>query len=80
MIQSALRVSYTSPKVMHWITELILWLFNNDDNQSPKLTDVAVSIAAQATQENFLNGGNYNLVSRPSYSIQFSRLSIMEKR
>lgn len=61
MIQSALRVSYTSPKVMHWITELILWLFNNDDNQSPKLTDVAVSIAAQATQENFLNGGNYKL-------------------
>ena len=61
MIQSALRVSYTSPKVMHWITELILWLFNNDDDQNPKLTDAAVSIAAQATQENFLNGGNYKL-------------------
>ena len=61
MIQSALRVSYTSPKVMHWITELILWLFNNDDDQNPKLTDVAVSIAAQATLENFLNGGNYKL-------------------
>ncbi len=60
MIQSALRVSYTSPKVMHWITELILWLFNDDD-QNYKLTDVAVSIAAQATQENFLNGGNYKL-------------------
>ena len=61
MIQSALRVSYTSPKVMHWITELILWLFYNDDDQNPKLTDAAVSIAAQATQENFLNGGNYKL-------------------
>lgn len=61
MIQSALRVSYTSPKVMHWITELLLWLFNNDDDQNPKLIDVAVSIAAQATQENFLNGGNYKL-------------------
>lgn len=61
MIQSALRVSYTSPKVMHWITELLLWLFNNDDDQNPKLTDVAVSIAAQATQDNFLNGGNYKL-------------------
>jgi len=61
MIQSALRVSYTSPKVMHWITELILWLFNNDDDQNPKLTDVAVSIATQATQENFLNEGNYKL-------------------
>ena len=61
MIQSALRVSYTSPKVMHWITELILWLFNNDDDQNPKLTNVAVSIAAQATQEKFLNGCNNKL-------------------
>lgn len=26
MIQSALRVSYTSPKVMHWITELLYWM------------------------------------------------------
>lgn len=29
MIQSALRVSYTSPKIMHWITELLLWLSDN---------------------------------------------------
>lgn len=26
MLQSALRVSYTSPKVMHWITRLLIWL------------------------------------------------------
>lgn len=26
MLQSALRVSYTSPKVMHWITDLLIWL------------------------------------------------------
>ncbi len=26
MMQSALRVSYTSPKVMHWITTLLAWL------------------------------------------------------
>lgn len=61
MIQSALRVSYTSPKVMHWITELLLWLFNNDDNQNPKLIDAAELIAAQATRRNFLDGGNYKL-------------------
>lgn len=61
MIQSALRVSYTSPKVMHWITVLLLWLFNNHDDQKPKLTDTAVSIAAQATRRNFLDGGNYKL-------------------
>ena len=27
MIQSALRVSYTSSKIMHWITVLLTWLF-----------------------------------------------------
>lgn len=26
MLQAAMRVSYTSPKVMHWITELLIWL------------------------------------------------------
>lgn len=30
MLQSALRVSYTSPKVMHWITALLYWLSEND--------------------------------------------------
>lgn len=59
MIQSALRVSYTSPKVMHWITELLLWLFNTDEKK--QLTAAAVSIAAQATQRNFLDEGNYKL-------------------
>lgn len=26
MLQTAMRVSYTSPKVMHWITEILIWL------------------------------------------------------
>lgn len=30
MLQSALRVSYTSPKVMHWITQLLIWLSDNN--------------------------------------------------
>lgn len=29
MLQSCLRVSYTSPKVMHWITSLLTWLYKN---------------------------------------------------
>ena len=29
MLQSALRVSYTSPKVMHWITNLLSWLLES---------------------------------------------------
>lgn len=58
MIQSALRVSYTSPKVMHWITDLLLWLFEHDEY--PELIDEAENIAIRATK-NFLEEGNYKL-------------------
>lgn len=53
MIQSALRVSYTSPKAMHWITILLAWAFRNKDNVS-KLTLEAETIAAQSVNDNFL--------------------------
>lgn len=33
MLQSCLRVSYTSPKIMHWITKLLLWLYDDDNRQ-----------------------------------------------
>ena len=62
MIQSALRVSYTSPKVMHWITELLVWLFNNYDTEGmPNLPEAAERIAAKAVQVGFLKGENYAL-------------------
>lgn len=60
MIQSALRVSYTSPKVMHWITRLLEWLFD-EETVLPKLTDEAERIAAEAVKDNFLAAGNYEL-------------------
>ena len=60
MIQSALRVSYTSPKVMHWITELLVWLFD-DKTEIHKLTDKAERIAAKAVKDNFLDLDNYEL-------------------
>lgn len=70
MIQSALRVSYTSPKVMHWITELILWLFENDEKAL--LTNEAEDIAAWATKENFLDGEDYKLgVTTPHIVFNF---------
>ena len=58
-IQSALRVSYTSPKVMHWITKLLVCLFRSEVSLS-QLTEVAECIAAEAVQT-FLKVGEYKL-------------------
>lgn len=54
MIQSALRVSYTSPKVMHWITRLLECLFDAK-LKLPKLADKAEHIAAEAVAEDFFD-------------------------
>ena len=56
MIQSALRVSYTSPKVMHWITKLMNWL-DDDCNRSKfdQYCKVAEDIARESIKEGFFN-------------------------
>ena len=60
MIQSALRVSYTSPKVMHWITALLTWLYEDDckhtcDADMVNYSVHAEEIAKRAVKENFFN-------------------------
>ena len=59
MMQAALRVSYTSPKVMHWITNLLIWLSeDNCDNTGDNIIDyisVAEGIAQEAVIENFFD-------------------------
>ena len=58
MIQSALRVSYTSPKVMHWITRLLVRLFISEVSLS-QLAKVAERIAAEAVKTGFLGADEY---------------------
>ena len=75
MIQSALRVSYTSPKVMHWITELLVWLFDNE-SERPRLADEAERIAAEAVAEGFFDKsleemGEYDLQEYKSEDYAF---------
>lgn len=78
MIQSALRVSYTSPKVMHWITDLLCWLF--DDVDIPLLTEEAERVAAEAVHNNFLEGKNYALgVATPHVVFNFLDYLIWKK-
>lgn len=70
MIQSALRVSYTSPKVMHWITFILEWLFNHEwDEISLNLTKEAEDIAKAAVKDNFLSDGNYKLGVRTPHIV-----------
>ncbi len=59
MLQSALRVSYTSPKVMHWITELLIWLYNDKNRENWwKFNSVAEQIAKDAVIEGFFGINN----------------------
>lgn len=63
MLQAALRVSYTSPKVMHWITQLLIWLTINADRldtEIPYFTYIIDEIAKRPVRE-FLEDGDYAL-------------------
>ena len=58
LLQSALRVSYTSPKVMHWITKLLIWLSEDDCNHIydniESYSNVVENIARDAVRKDFL--------------------------
>ncbi len=61
MIQACLRVSYTSPKVMHWITELLWWLYKDKCKNLSNIasySDVAEKIAAEGEVYNFVYSEN----------------------
>ena len=58
MLQSALRVSYTSPKVMHWITKLLIWLsednyINSRDDDLVEYSSVIEELAKDAVRKQF---------------------------
>lgn len=59
MIQSALRVSYTSPKVMHWITELLRWLYYEHNEYTSDYAVKAEAIAKKPVRE-FLEEKNFS--------------------
>ena len=57
MLQSCLRVSYTSPKSMHWITDLLKWLYLNKGKNHDKLSEYeneTESIIKNAVNKDYL--------------------------
>jgi len=59
MIQSCLRVSYTSPKVMHWITEVLCSLYSKEKGNGLNILELSSeteTIAKKAVCTSFLEG------------------------
>lgn len=71
MLQSLLRVSYTSPKIMHWITELMRWLYidsnRNDMSQFEAVIEKYICIGTEnnangsVTIKDYLDAGDYDM-------------------
>ena len=61
MIQACLRVSYTSPKSMHWITKLLKWAYVNDCGCgiSPIQYEMVAQNVALDVVRPFVDGNNY---------------------
>lgn len=59
MLQSCLRVSYTSPKIMHWITELLKWLNVDDNLKKLSKFENQIEIIAQEPVIKFITDKNY---------------------
>ena len=56
MLQSLLRVSYTSPKIMHWITELMKWLYIDSNRDDMSQFEVVIEEYICFGAENSANG------------------------
>lgn len=61
MLQSCLRVSYTSPKVMHWITDLLCALVKIPDLHSSEDFLYRIEDVARNAVRRFIENGDYSL-------------------
>lgn len=62
MIQSCLRVSYISQKIMHWITITLKDLYEkNNDYERANIFNTTFEIAKSAVKKDYLDNNNYNL-------------------
>mgnify|MGYP001034641971 CR=1 FL=1 len=63
MLQSMLRVTYTSPLVMHWVTEYLAWLYFDMEDYDPspdEQTEKLENIAKAAVRE-YISDGDYSI-------------------
>lgn len=81
MLQSCLRVSYTSPKIMHWITELLKWLNVDDNLKKLSQFENQIEIIAQEPVIKFITDKNYNQgVNTPHIVLNYLDYLLWTKR
>ncbi len=62
MLESAMRVSYTAPKQMHWITEAMEWLYRHRNDMSLQGFEALLEHRMKrAVYDGFLKNGNFNM-------------------
>lgn len=78
MLQAAMRVSFTSPKIMHWITESLQWLYELD--RSPQNNEFELKLKAiinKSVIENLFNQDNYERMGVQTPHIAFNYLDYL---
>ena len=76
MLQASMRVSFTSPKVMHWITESLLWLFKNKFNEKD-FEECLENIAKNSVKKNLFDYVTYKNLGVQTRHIAFNYLDYL---
>lgn len=79
MLQAAMRVSFTSPKIMHWITEVFCWLYNRGEKwtSNEDFQEKLKSIISQSVTENLFKQENYGRMGVETPHIAFNYLDYL---
>ena len=83
MLQAAMRVSFTSPKVMHWITKLLIWLTDYFLDRAPEgwiYEDIVNDTAREPVTEFLNNKENFYLgVATPHIVLNYLDFLLWKK-
>lgn len=80
MLQSALRVSYTSPKIMHWITDMLIWLVKASKNINDEISNLygyVEGIAQDVVKNQFFDVDSFNELGVNTPHIVFNYLDFV---
>lgn len=79
MIQAAMRVSFTSPKIMHWITKSLFWLYKRGEKRptNEEFQKELKTIIGESVKENLFEQENYDRMGVNTPHIAFNYLDFL---